>query len=728
MRKSRFLLAGVSAAAIGSINPFAIAHAQDTTATAQQAEVRAMPGEIVVTARKRSERLLDVPETIQAVTSETLDRAGIVDLNDLARITPNTVLNRRQDNEPNVVIRGVGSFGNTQGIGFYIDDVQNFTDQSPNMNDVERVEILKGPQGTLYGGSNVGGAVKYVMKKPGDEFGVEGKVDIGTFKTFNAFAAVDAPLSSDGALAARISGYHNRFGGFMYNPVLDERPDESRETGVRIALAYEPSSDLSFYLSYRHSKLKNGGNVYTRADNVEDYSRTVSLSEPVYNHRTIDGVIFQAEYSLPTVTLTSISSYARRKNNFLFDVDYSAAPVIAATTGDRDTGQVYTQELRLTSDNDSNFDWIAGAYFSKVDNRVLTNNADFYLGPVHPLYPLLNPDGDGEYFLLKDFFNADVVEKQYAGFVTANYSLGALRLGAGLRLNRSEYRGVRRSEDQVLVNNKTTALPKISLAYDLGDSLLYANFAQGTEPGRANVIGDFADLYRPEKADNYEIGIKGQTAGRQLSYEFAGFYINYQDRQQEVNISDPDRGIIELITNVGKSRSYGAEGSVTYRPTSELTLSLGAGWLNSTWRNGEVIGPDVNNPSLNVTYQLRGKEVPNSPSFSSNASIDWQKEVASGFDLGLRADWTRAGDFYWDLRNRAKQDSYDIVNLAAFFGDADGRWKLSARVENLLKAEYFNENFYAIFGQPDANGNCNGCSGVAPGAPRRFVGSISFDL
>lgn len=123
-----------------------------------------LAGEIVVTARKRSERMIDVPETISAFSEASLQKAGITNLDKLGQAVPNVVLNRRGDNEPNVVIRGVGSFGNVQGIGFYIDDVQNFTDQASRLVDLERVEILKGPQGTLYGGSSIGGAVKYVTK------------------------------------------------------------------------------------------------------------------------------------------------------------------------------------------------------------------------------------------------------------------------------------------------------------------------------------------------------------------------------------------------------------------------------------------------------------------------------------------------------------------------------------------------------------------------------------
>jgi len=163
----RPLTIGVSALALAlSASP---ACAQGPTDTSSSADELAP---IIVQARKRDEVLTKIPETISVVTAAQITKAGIKSVDDIGRLTPNVRLNQRQDNEPNVVIRGVGAFGNTQGVGFYIDDVQNFTDQTTAIEDVERIDILKGPQGTLYGGSNVGGAIKYVMAKPTDKLGL----------------------------------------------------------------------------------------------------------------------------------------------------------------------------------------------------------------------------------------------------------------------------------------------------------------------------------------------------------------------------------------------------------------------------------------------------------------------------------------------------------------------------------------------------------------------------
>src|ERR1700730_8476506 len=160
--------------------------------------------EIVVTARKRSERVIDIPESITAITAGEIEGRGIQTIEDLGRQTPNLQLNMRQDLTTDVVIRGVGAYGDVLGVGFSIDNVPNFTDQTMRLEDVESVEILKGPQGTLYGGSSIGGLVRYVSKRP--EFNWEGETfaEVGNYSHIDVSAAQNIPLI-DGKLALRVS-------------------------------------------------------------------------------------------------------------------------------------------------------------------------------------------------------------------------------------------------------------------------------------------------------------------------------------------------------------------------------------------------------------------------------------------------------------------------------------------------------------------------------------------
>src|SRR5882672_4805093 len=214
--------------------------------------------EIVVTARKRSERMIDIPESITAIGTSELEGRGIRTIEDLGRQTPNLQLNMRQDLTTDVVIRGVGAFGDVLGIGFSIDNAPNFTDQAMRLEDLESVEILKGPQGTLYGGSSIGGLVRYVSKKPEFNWDGQSSLEGGRYNTFNVFAAQNAPLIAD-KLAVRVSAYGVKGDGYLTNSALGIHGSPLKDYGVRAALLYKPSENFDALLTMRHSVIRNGG-------------------------------------------------------------------------------------------------------------------------------------------------------------------------------------------------------------------------------------------------------------------------------------------------------------------------------------------------------------------------------------------------------------------------------------------------------------------------------------
>ncbi|MCC6483110.1 MAG: TonB-dependent receptor plug domain-containing protein, partial [Sphingomonadaceae bacterium] len=328
-----------------------------------------LAGEIVVTARKRSERMIDVPETISAFSEASLQKAGITNLDKLGQAVPNVVLNRRGDNEPNVVIRGVGSFGNVQGIGFYIDDVQNFTDQASRLVDLERVEILKGPQGTLYGGSSIGGAVKYVTKKPSSKFEGRASVELGEQSIFNVNGSINVPLSD--VFYARISGYADTNDGYLKNNITHINNDKSEEYGVRAAFRFAPSDDTDINLSVRYSNLNNGGNDYYLTPTTKSYKLNSDLNENIYNHRRVFGSILSVDQKIGNMSLISLTSYTERKNNLLWDLDYSGLDGLTGYQPKPVKTKVFTQELRLQSDNSEGLNWLVGGYYARVRDRSL---------------------------------------------------------------------------------------------------------------------------------------------------------------------------------------------------------------------------------------------------------------------------------------------------------------------------------------------------------------------
>ncbi|KRB85560.1 hypothetical protein ASE00_01830 [Sphingomonas sp. Root710] len=679
-------------------------------ASAQQAAAApsdnhdAVADEIVVQARKRDEVLSKIPETISVVTAAQIVKAGVKGIDDIGRLTPNVRLNRKQDNEPNVVIRGVGSFGNTQGVGFYIDDVQNFTDQTAAVEDVERIDILKGPQGTLYGGSNVGGAIKYVMVKPGNELSMQAKAEYGTFDTTNLFGALNVPVTD--ALAVRVSSYYNRTDGFVRNIFLNRQSDAMKEWGIRGAVRWTPVDALTVDLSYRHNELNTGGNVFVVFPN-SDYLREVSYNAQGFSKRVVDGGILTAKYGMEFADLTSVTSYTRRKASFQTDSDYSPADLLLTSTPFPNKTKVFTQELRLSSSGDGPFTWLVGAYYAQIDDASPLSHTNLQLGADTPQELI---DAFGLPFVPFEFplYNVSSKFRQKALFGTFGYRTGPFKVEAGLRVGRSEFRETFLDAAVTAKSNGTKLLPKLTLSYDVdNNTILYGNIGVGSEPGRVNITSPLP--YKAEQATSVELGVKGTTLDRRLSFDLAAFYIDYKNRQLESQFLDANGVLTEGITNIGKSRGYGIEAGVTYRPVRDLTFAVSGGYLYSKWHDKSAL----------FQFQpVDGLNIPNAPKFSGSASVDYTRDLGGDFSLGLRADVSHTGAFYWDVLNTGKQKSYDIVNLRASLGQSDAGWEFAIRGDNVFNKKYYNDVVPNIFGP--------GLSAGAPGRPATVTASISL--
>lgn len=680
-------------------------------------------GDIVVTARKREERLIDVPQTVQAISSQEIAKAGIENLEDLGRQTTNITLNTRSDNEPNVVIRGVGSFGNTQGVGFYFDDVQNFTDQSTRLEDIERVEILKGPQGTLYGGSSIGGAVKYVLRRPTtDEFSAEGSVSYGSFDSKSLFAAVNAPASQD--LAFRVSGYISDTDGWITNTFNGKSLRSRKEYGTRVAAIWAPSPDFEAYLSYRFGKLEGSFNGQVPANSVRDFRRTAAVNAQPVGSRTTNAVTLQLKGTLGGVDLYSISSYAQAHKVYFADIDQTTRDQTEISANY--TTKVYTQELRAQSNGDGPLDWVVGAYFSRIEDRNI-NNSLLRLGTALPAALR------GFYPLVKN----TIPERTYAAFADVSYNAGPFGISVGGRVSRNEVSGTypllgdRREE-----SNHTIFIPKVTLSYHVNDDVLaYATFSKGFEPGRVN-SGSLAPFegpdtavsapFRPEVSTNYEVGLKGAVADGTLLFELAAFYIDTKDRQVESRAL-LDNIPLEFITNVGDSRSYGFEAGATLRPVRELTLRAGAGYLNAKWKSGEF-------DQLGEAFDplpVKGYRIQYSPSFSASGSAEWRHEIGDAYVVSLRADATHTGALYWDVFNKGRADPYTLVGARIAFSDIKNRWEFSLRADNIFDKGYFTELGFGALGAVGPDGSCptaSRCHQGYPGTPRNFTGTISLSF
>ncbi|MEO1019123.1 MAG: TonB-dependent receptor [Pseudomonadota bacterium] len=737
----KLLRTGASVASLAIILAMVgTANAQETQT--EEATEESSPGLIIVTARKRAETALEVPESVKAFGEKTLARASIEDIDDVGLAVPNLQLSTRADGFPNVTVRGLGGFGNTQGVGFYLDDVQLFSDASSRFGDLDRIEVLKGPQGILYGGSNIGGAVKFVSARP-DPSALEGRLaaKAGTDSYFDGELELNFPLGSDWAF--KIFAFGETDDSFLTNP---QTPRENGRTaegskdigkreqfGVRGAV-YGDLGGPEIYITARYNELDGPNNAWVRELNGDfGYSPLIDLSYNPRNTRETFGLTAHIDLPLGEVTLQSISSYTDTKSRRETDLDIQNEFVLDLFRPE--DFEAFTQELRLSSDSGGPFEWQVGGYFldlSRDLNSVLIIREAFcYLDP-GTCAPLSADDDD----VLAEvpFEVSERKREQLAAFVNASYTFGQVELSGGLRVDNTTSKRDNLDTGFSGEVDETVVLGRASISWSNVDetTLLYATFSQGFEPADfslSNLTGANTLLgFDREKANQFEVGYKGRLLDDDLFLTIAAFYIDYKDRQFELQAADPlTGGFVEGIVNVGDSTQRGIEVDLVLRLSNNLTLSGGAGYIDAEWDDG-LLSPVSG-------LDLSGVQPPNVSKWSGSAALEYEGDIGDNeFFIRGQARYKGASSTnaqFFDVPGDDfpifENPSYFVVDLAA--GIDLGRLSLGARVENLFDKNYFN----------DVQEFPNFAGGLNPGEPgqivigtlgqaQRFIASASIEF
>ena len=685
--------------------------------------------EIVVTARKREESLLDIPESVVAISGLSIDRQNIKGLDKIGLAIPNLNLAMRTDGYPNASIRGIGAFGLTQGVGFYIDDVQLFSDASSRFGDLERIEVIKGPQGTLYGGSNIGGAIKYVSKRP-DSNETSGRLKLlgGEQGVIDVEASVNMPIGDNG-WAIRVFGFTREDDGFMYNPNSDnvdnQDPDVGAydESGGRLSIAGQLSDNLSLYASLRYNEYNGPVNNWARelgsAPNFT-YPKTLDAGLNPTHERETFGAHLELVFEREGYDVTSVTSYTDTESTRITDVDLTQFWFM--NTYRPEEFEIITQEIRFTSTTESNFQWIAGVYASKY-----TNNMDSYLhfGP-----GIILPDSD---FILP-FELRDEENTHLAAFANISYEEGDWKLDLGLRIDSWE-----EDEDNLDIEtngalhagviNDTEVLPRISVTRNLeNDSMAYLTISKGFEPGGLNgstpILGPDGSPtlleFQPEEALQYEIGWKGSFAEGRGTASVAAFFIDYKKRAYQVLTPNPNGpGLIEGITNVGNSEQHGVEFELAYQFNESHSISLAGGMIDAEWDNNTVAN-DTDLSGLTPANVIEN-------SFSINYSYD--KLLANDMNLIADIQLSHQGEGKsmppWDSINNP---DYTVINIQA--GIIRGPWEFMLNLDNATDEEYYTdlENFPNFgFGSPDIETHPTIVIGTY-GHPRILSASLTYNF
>ena len=676
-----------------------------TAAQAQQVQ------EIVVTAQKRAENLQDVPISITAVTSESLRASGVNSVDAITMSTPGIVMTR-QSAAVTVYIRGVGTIGGQAGnegaIAMFVDGVYqpSMSGTTLALNNIDRIEVLKGPQGTLYGRNATGGAINVITRTPSEETAVEADFSYGNYDTVEANTYFTTGLAP--GVAIDLAAYYSNQGkGFGTNLTTGSDVNTRRDWAVRSKLLLELGEATRITLSGDYSRSQGSFGIANRivppGRSVDGapfeggfYDTRGDVDPEVKND--LYGVGGRIEHEFDSVKLTSITAYRRVKSFTHGDLDMTPLPLVEYPLLEK-TRQL-TQEIQLASDNTDGLQWVVGAFY--LDGKGGYDPYILFGGLFAPAYGLRN-----------EVFQKT---KSYSLYGQATYPLTDatnLTLGARYTIDKRRLGGTmyQINMDQsltplvLLSGRETYKKPtwRIALDHHINDDfMLFGSYSRGFKSGIYNLSNPTDPPVQPETLDAFEIGTKADLFDRRLRFNAAIFYYKYKNMQL-----NKIENATQRLFNAASAENYGLEVDMTAVLSEYISLNGGFQYVHARYEkfeNGPVSIPNptggngavdcVANPA---GCDLSGNTLNNTPTWSGNIGVDIRVPIGEG-ELTSNINAMYNDGFYWEPDNRIKQNSYVLLNgqiRYTFPGD-----QVSVRVfgRNLLKEKYFVQLSETAFG------------------------------
>lgn len=649
---------------------------------------------ITVTAQKREEKLKDVPISITTFDRQQILDREIRDISDLTRQTPNFFQFKAggRSHTTTLNMRGVSSanadFANPT-VGIFVDGVRRGGGYDMDFFDVERVEVLRGPQGTLYGGNTLGGAVNIINTRPGSTWDVLGDVTVGRFVTLQERFAVGGPIND--TVAFRLTGTKLNSNGYIDNTYLGQAGETRNDFTGRAQLRWTPSANWDVNLSIDGFNYDGRFASFAPVTSLLVNPWKVTNDYPGYARQQDFGQTLNVNYAADWFQVTSITAHRNWRSVESLDVDYT--PQDLARDRSYKRNDQWSQELRVTSlgPDDARFKWLAGTYFSR--DKQLTGD-DFSMNP--PLFGMTVPThqlgevhidqtnvaafGQGTVGLTDKLFltlgtRYDIVRRDMistSGFLTpAGLAPGVSRTGS---------------------RDFHAFLPKAALEYRWDDQITtYASASRGYKPGGFQTFNPTnADIaYESQFSWNYEAGIKTAFLDNRLTSNLAFFYIDIKDEQFATLV----RPNVAVLQNIGKSHSQGLEASVNWHVTDAWEVFGSVGVTDARV-------DELDSPTAATRVGARPAYV---PAFTATIGTGYK------FDNGVyfRVENNHIGDYYLEFNNVLRQPSFNLVN--AKIGYAYGNFDFSIFARNLLNKDYLvrafggtlpNQGFVGRQGEP----------------------------
>ena len=653
----------------------------------------------VVTAQKRPESLQDVPLSVSAFDGDMVENAGLLTIEDITMQTPGFANSTYNPATPQPYIRGVGtnssSVGDDASVGVFVDEVYSGRagGYRADFFDVERIEVLRGPQGTLYGRNVAGGAMNVITKNPTDE--LEGYITAmaGDYDLWGLNGALSGPLGE--RARGRVAFTTRNRDGHTDNVVTGSELRDEDNASVRGKLEFDPSDTVSVLLSVDYSSDDLEGPAARGFTNLpglstNDDQNKVSLTLDGVTERDIWGASARIEADLWGGVLTSITAYRRNDYGFIDDLTGTfLIPLI--NEADEDSRQ-FSQEIRFAGGS-GGWEYIVGVYYFDEDiDRVETFDSSGLAGIPGFSRPM---------------WAADNETTSYAIFGEASYDVSAtmtLIAGGRFTYDEKEFDNVASNPDLLgfLLEAYTVSTdddwdeftPRLGVKWRPSDEVLvFATFSQGFKAGGFNGLAATAaeavTSFNPEQATNYEVGIKSDLLDRRLRVNAAAFFTDYENLQNFFL----DEGIV--VTATADAEIYGFELEAWATVGEGLDLNASYAYLHTEYTSFP------SNPSI------EGNNLMRSPENSASLGVQYATEVGRLGTLLARADWLYQDKTFYNVENSPESgtDSFDILN-ARLSLDVNEHFNVSLFGRNLTDEEYFVHAFdllgggFVIYGDP----------------------------
>lgn len=728
------------------INPLSAAIAMSVSGVAVGAEDQGalVLEEVVVSAQRREQTLQEVPVSVSAFSSGTIEKMDISSASDYLMVTPNVGFS--EDGEGgsrsvNVSIRGVSNItldgiAASNSIGYYIDELSVGSVAqgtiNPQLQDMERIEVLRGPQGTFYGRNAVGGAINITTKKPTEEFYAEASLSAGSFDTFGAEGIVNVPFS-DKFMMRAVLAYDE-----SDTPIENVNPEGNdpfyEYSTARVSFRYLPTDDVTLDLSITQTEEDEGGDISIPSGVVDLDTQSIfgltalgaiDSGQGFYpsnddkidrdtkekNDKEFTIINARLTWELGDITFKSITGYLDSSFERVSDLDGVPTAFdpfgIALRRFNDYEGESYSQEFRLESSGDSDISWTAGLFYVK-DELTRINQIQ------------ISPTGNGPTVAFINSNDQLFEFESIAAFGEVNWALtDTLELTVGGRYSRDD---VEASETNLTgptprrlegSEDFTDFSPRVVLTYIPDDELtIYGSVSKGYKAGGVDATGSTrvaAQKYDSEEVISYELGFKSRLADGRVSLSGAIFMLDWEDFQVQTNrLADPTdiSSAISTTQNAEEASAQGLELELAALLTENLTWTFSVGYIDAEFDDYDdaiLKGNDSN--GLPNEIDVSGKPLPRTPEWSFHTSLEYGFEVA-GMDSFVRADLIYVDDTLSDIEAVGSLvgqttsgaafnlpsypyqiDSYEVVNFSAGFEGE--QFRVAAFIKNAFEEDYY---------------------------------------